>query len=159
MSRHRGVPLLFLAAILTAAGSAGGCGSEGTYGGATATPLPLSSCDDNLGIICVVTFGIQPPDKMLVAIHVALGGLKEIRTEIEYNGARTEYPCSSSPEFPGNFYCTGPQIPLGSRIRINVFTPATKATLASGEFTVTALAMPTVPLGTLPPPGTAYPNQ
>lgn len=153
--RQAALPLLLLALLI--AGSA--CGPSTANRGPAPTPLPLARCDDSLGIICVVTFGVEPPSQMLVAIHVALGGFKELRTEIVYNGTRTDYTCRSSAEFPGNFYCTGPQIPLGSRIRVDVFTAGTKIILASGEFTVTALAMPTVPVGTLPPPGTAYPNQ
>lgn len=152
--RPAALPLVLL--VLVIAGTA--CRPPAAHPEPAPTPLPLARCDDNSGIICLVTFGVEPPNEMLVAIHVALGGFKEIRTEIVYDGSRADYPCRSSAEFPGNFHCTGPQVPLGSRIRVEVFTAGTRIILAAGEFTLTAFAMPTVPVGTLPPPGTAYPN-
>jgi hypothetical protein len=122
------------------------------------TPLALSRCDVSSGIVCVVTFGVEPPDKMLVAILVPLGGFQEIHVDVGYRGTKTAYPCQTSVGFPRNFNCTGPSIPLGSTIRIDVLTGKGVTLLASGEFVLTALALPTVGVVTLPAPGTAYPN-
>jgi len=95
---------------------------------------------------------------MLIAIRLALGGLDEVEAVVESNGQKRTYVCHASAELPRDFYCTGPQIPLGSRVRIEIFTPPSKTTLASGDFVLTAFALPTVPIGGLEAAGTAYPN-
>jgi hypothetical protein len=110
------------------------------------------------GIVCIVTFGVEPPDNMLIAIRAPLGGFQELRLTVERNGAQTAYPCQASADFPNEFSCTGPIIPLGSTLRINVLAGPAGTLLASGEFRLTAMALPTVAVGTPPALGTAYPN-
>jgi hypothetical protein len=110
------------------------------------------------GILCVVTFGLEPPDKMTIAILVPLGGFREIQVHVESNGARTAYDCRAAADSPRNFSCTGPGIPLGSTMRIDVSAGTAGTLIASGDFVLTALAVPTVALGTPPSLGTAYPN-
>lgn len=126
--------------------------------GPAPTPLALSRCDVSSGIVCVVTFGTAPPDKMLIAILVPLGGFTEIDVDVGYKGTKTAYPCEASAAFPHNFNCTGPSIPLGSTVRIDVLAGKGETVLASGDFVLTALALPTLLVGGPPPAGTAYPN-
>ena len=160
MARSReALRILVVGGIVVAA--AGACAPSRLFGsriGPTPTPLALSRCDVNAGIVCVVTFGIEPPDKMLIAILVPLGGFQEIHVDVEYKGTKSAYPCDASAAFPRNFNCTGPSIPLGSTLRIDVLTGKPEIVLASGDFVLTALALPTIGAGTLPAPGTAYPN-
>jgi hypothetical protein len=151
--------IILVSAIVVAA--AGACALPALLRsgiGPAATPLPLSRCDVSSGIVCVVSFGMQPPDKMLIAILVPLGGFQEIYVDVEYKGTKMAYLCHGSADFPGNFDCTGPSIPLGSTIRVDVLAGKGKTLLASGDFLLTALALPTVTVGTPPSPGTAYPN-
>jgi hypothetical protein len=124
----------------------------------TPTPLALSRCDVDSGILCVVTFGMEPPDRMKIAILVPLGGIQEIHVYVESNGARTPYACHAAAASPRSFSCIGPSIPLGSTIRIDVSAGTAGTVVASGDFVLTALALPTVALGTPPSPGNAYPN-
>ena len=124
----------------------------------TPTPLALSRCDVDSGILCVVTFGMQPPDMMTIAILAPLGGLQEIQVHVESDGARTAYACHAAVDSPRNFSCTGPSIPLGSTIRIEVSAGTGRTVVASGNFVLTALALPTAASGTPPSPANAYPN-
>ncbi len=77
---------------------------------------------------------------------------------VEYNGSVSAYTCRPSAEFQRTFYCIGPAIPLGSTVRILISTGAREIPVASGEFVLTAFALPTVSVGELPVVATAYPN-
>jgi len=124
----------------------------------TATPLALSRCAEASGILCVATFGIMPPDQMLVAVTAPVGGLSDIQLRVTHQGATSVFPCTASVDFPDSFNCTGPQVQLGSTIRIEVIVVGTDVVLASGDFFLAGFAVPTVQLQTPPPPGRAYPN-
>ena len=133
------------------------CSPRGSGVEPTATPLALSRCAKAPGILCIATFGMMPPDRMLVAVSTPVGGLSDLRLRVSYQGSVTAFPCTPSGDFPNSFDCTGPQIPLGSTIRIDVLTEGVDTVLASGEFFLAGFAVPTMELET-PPPGTAYPN-
>ena len=124
----------------------------------TATPLPLSRCADASGILCIATFGIMPQDQMLVEVTAPVGGFSSIQLRVTHLGVTSVFPCVASADFPNSFNCTGPQIPLGSSIRIEVLAAGAKAVLASGDFFLAGFGIPTVQLETPPPLGTAYPN-
>jgi hypothetical protein len=109
-------------------------------------------------VLCIITFGIEPPDQMLIGVLLPLGGLEDIRVDVEYDGNTTAYTCRPSAEFQRTFYCTGPQIPLGSTVRIQISIGNRMVPVASGEFVLTAFALPTVSVGVPPVVATAYPN-
>jgi len=153
------VRILVLAGLLV--GAAGACAFPPVLRTANPfapTPLALSRCDVDSGILCVVTFGMEPPARMTIAILAPLGGLREIQVHVESNGARTAYACHAAADSPRSFSCTGPSLPLGSTMRIEVSAGTAGTVVASGDFVLTALALPTVALGTPPSPGNAYPN-
>jgi hypothetical protein len=120
--------------------------------GAEPTAIPLARCSADPTLVCVVTFGISPPDEMLVAILLPFGGFTNIRMTLEYDGQQVPYSCSSLPGFPERFSCTGPQVPLGSAVRLTIRTGAANTLLARGEFVVAGLALPTVARGGTPLP-------
>jgi hypothetical protein len=125
----------------------------------TATPLALSRCADASGILCIGTFGMMPQDQMLVEVTAPVGGFTGIQLRVTHLGVTSVFPCVASPDFPNSFNCTGPQIPLGSSIRIEVLAAGADAVVASGDFFLAGFGIPTVQLETPPPPGTAYPNK
>jgi hypothetical protein len=124
----------------------------------TATPLALARCAEASGILCVATFGIMPPDKMLVAVTAPVGGLSDIQLRVTHRGVTSVFACTASEDFPNSFNCTGPQAQLGSTIHIDVMVIGADVVLAGGDFFLSGFAVPTVQLQTPPPPGAAYPT-
>jgi hypothetical protein len=126
--------------------------------GPTATPLALSRCAEASGILCIATFGMMPQDQMLIAVTAPVGGLSDIRLKVTHLGIISDFSCVASSDFPDSFNCTGPQVPLGSSIRVQVIAVGTDVILAGGDFFLAGFAVPTVQLETPAPTGTAYPN-
>lgn len=142
-------------------------------------PIELRRCDDVQDVLCLVTFGIEPPDKMLILLLTVPGLPEELAMTVTRNDERISFGCITTEDSPTIVYCTGPQIPLGTTVLIEVTAVEERVLLASGEFTLTAFALPTVqaggvelptpgailtprgtrtPLAGTPLPGTAYPN-
>lgn len=119
---------------------------------ATPTVIPLGRCNADPTLICVITFGLAPPDQMLVAVLLPFGGFSDIVMTVEHDGQQLAYPCSALPGFPDRFTCTGPQVPLGAAVRLSVRTGSDKTLLARGDFVVAGLALPTLALGGTPLP-------
>ena len=101
----------------------------------------------------------MPQHQMLVEVTAPVGGFSSIQLRVTHLGVTSAFPCVASPDFPNSFNCTGPQIPLGSSIRIEVLAAEADAVVASGDFFLAGFGIPTVQLQTPPPPGTAYPNK
>jgi hypothetical protein len=143
-------------------------------------PIELRRCDDVQDVLCLITFGLEPPDEMLILLLTVPGLPEELALAVTRNDEKISFACVTTAQSPTVVYCTGPQIPLGTTVLIEVFAVEEKVLLASGEFTLTAFALPTVqaggvelptpgallnPQGTRTPlprgtlfPGTAYPN-
>jgi len=136
--------------------------------------IMLRRCDEARDVLCVLTFGFEPPDRMIIVLLTSSG----LPTDLEAVVMRADegpatYACMASAADASLLACSGPMVPLGSRVLIEVRSPAAKALLASGEFVLNAFAMstpadglvlPTITL-TIPPqaartstPGSAYPN-
>jgi len=138
------VIVLVLSALLIAACS----GWPFRLFGPGATPQPviiLGRCDEGQDVLCLVTFGLEPPDQMLIVLLASPGLPPELEAEVTHAGTALPYPCKSTDESPTIIYCTGPQIPLGSSIGIGIYAAAERTLLASGEFVLTAFALPTLP--------------
>ena len=131
---------------------------QGASPDSTATPLALARCAEASGILCVATFGIMPQHQMLIAVTAPVGGLSDIRLRVMHLGSASDFSCVTSPDFPDSFNCTGPQVPLGSTIKIEVLIAGADAVVASGDFFLAGFGIPTVQLEPPPPLGTAYPN-
>lgn len=141
------------------------------------TPQPvivLSRCDEVQDVLCLVTFGLEPPDQMLIVLLASPGFPAELEAEITHGGSTLSYPCEPASQSETLIYCIGSRIPLGSSLQIQIYTTEERILLASGEFVLTALVLPTAPANgvALPTPdllmtarptrtpilGTAYPN-
>lgn len=137
-------------------------------------PIDLKRCDEVQDVLCIVTFGIEPPDEMLILLLTVPGLPDGLEVVVTRNDEKLLYACMTTAESPAAVYCTGPQVPLGTTVLIQVFAYEEQVLLASGEFTLTAFALQTVPadgqgLPTPPPltaratrttgPGTASPTR
>jgi len=137
-------------------------------------PIVLSRCNADLTVLCLATFGIEPPDQLLIVLQGSLGLPDDLEMRVTHAGREFSFSCEPAELSPTTFYCTGPQVPLGSSIGIEVSATQTSTLLARGEFVLAGLALPTVSVGGVPSPtplptmtarptrtpipGTAYPN-
>lgn len=135
---------------------------------ATKTPQPviaLVRCDEAADVLCLVTFGLEPPDRMVVVLLGSPGLPPDLEAVVVHERSSVAFPCEFTDVASSVIYCTGPQLPLGSTILIQIYTVAERILLASGEFVLTALALPTPPVGegvalpTLPASMTARPTR
>jgi hypothetical protein len=147
------------------------------FTGIATTPRPaivLSRCDEVRDVLCLATFGVEPPDQMVIVLLASPGLPEKLEARVTFRGSMSTYPCTFAYGSPAVVSCTGPQAPLGSSLRIQIFVADKQVLLADGEFTLTALVMPTMPENGVEVPtpsplmtgrptrtpilGTAYPN-
>ncbi|MFH1184989.1 MAG: hypothetical protein V1755_08110, partial [Chloroflexota bacterium] len=136
--------LLTAAALLMAACSVG---PFRLLTSSRATPKPalvLSRCDEVQDILCLLTFGIEPPGEMLIVLLASPGLPRGLEAVVTHKESTVSYPCEATDESTTVIYCIGPQIPLGSSLRIEVYATIERIHLAGGDFVLAALALPTV---------------
>ena len=108
--------------------------------------IALKRCDETQDVLCLITFGLEPPDQMILVLQGAPGLPEELEAVVTHNDIAVAYACKPTGASPSIIYCTGPQLPLGSRLHIEVLAVQEHILLASGDFVLNALALPTVPL-------------
>jgi hypothetical protein len=127
----------------------------------------LARCLPTSTEMCLVSFGVQEPDRMLVSLSVPAGSSEAFSLRVTYKDKSTVFPCVAASSFQSTVYCTGSQVPLGSTITIEALAAKGGGVLYAGDFVLNALALPTVALdsGTAtttpkgsPTPGLGYPN-
>ena len=111
-----------------------------------APPIALARCDEVQDVFCLVSFGLEPPDQMVIVLLAFPGLPAELGALVTHDHGTLPYPCEAAKESPAVYYCTGPQLPLGSSIYIEVYVMEHRTLLASGKFVLNAFALPTVPL-------------
>ena len=142
-----------------------------------ATPVPpivLKWCDQASDLLCVLGFGLAPPDEMIIMLVARPGLPADLQASAAWNEADGSYPCEFANVDGTILSCQGPVIPLGSSVRVEVMVKDTKTLIASGNFVINGMALPTVAIGAQLPPtdiatitprstrtpnsGTPYPN-
>lgn len=121
-------------------------------------PLGLKRCDESATVLCVSTFGIEPPDQMLISLLVAPSLPGDLEIHMTQGEATRVYSCSSTEASETILSCLGPQQPLGSIVQIEVYASEGQMLLARGEFTLTAMALPTVVVGGQPAASSSLPT-
>lgn len=126
-------------------------------------PILLKRCDQAHDLLCVLTFGLEPPDQMFILLLASPGLPETLETVAVQGGSKFSYACAST-DAGSTLSCRGPLLPLGSHLRLEVYSRQPPALLAGGEFDLTALALPTMPAGgsalaTPPPSVTARPTR
>ena len=177
-ARKRRQQLSQLCALIIASLLLGGCQIGRlriTFPGrATETPpIVLEWCDEARDVLCVLSFGLEPPDEMVILLLASPGLPPDLEARAAWDGESAPYPCVATSVDETLFACTGPLIPLGTSVHIDVYTADGQTRLASGDFVLKALALPTVGAGVDAPPtapfiltprptrtpgGTPYPN-
>jgi len=147
--QSRGSPgrwLLGAVILLTAACSYSPFRFWAAYQATPQPAIPLERCDDYRDALCLVTFGLEPPAEMSIVLLTTAGLPAELELVVAHGADRQSYVCDAREEADTVLTCRGPQISLGTTVRIDVYTAEERVLLASGEFVLTAFALPTVPL-------------
>lgn len=146
----RGRSYFAVLALMALAATACSLGPLQLLSRGNATPQPeiaLRRCDEAVDVLCILSFGIEPPDQMIVVLLTSPGLPEDLEVVVTRSDKPATYNCEPTAGNASVLACTGPALPLGSRVLIAVRSPAAKVLLASGEFVLTAFAMPTVSEG------------
>jgi hypothetical protein len=120
----------------------------------------ITLCDDDASGLCVVSFGADNRNQMVINFKLPRIKYPIFYLQVEYGGIRETYPCQVVEAVPTSVYCSGPRTPLGQAIHIKAFRVDGDTLLAEGDFVVSAIALPTLPVPetvTLTPEATLTP--
>ncbi len=110
----------------------------------TQVPIQLDRCSSYPAALCLQSFGLSQ-NQLLITFYFPAAGSSEFLLKVWQGDAATIYPCTTTDAAPSTIYCTGPLIDLGTAIKIDLFTKTGTTPLAEGDFTLTDLALPTLP--------------
>jgi hypothetical protein len=152
-------------------------GSAKTAG--TQEPVLMDRCAASQAVPCLDSFGLDR-DQLLITFMMPAANATDFHLNVRQGNLTVRYPCNVVENSSTSIYCTGPQIPLGTAIEIELYTQNGKLPLARGTFTINGIGLPnpgtaasalpalTLPASTAlpsttsplktPVPGTAYPN-
>jgi hypothetical protein len=81
---------------------------------------------------------------MLINLFVPTEVPNNLSVAVKYKDSTSAYSCATVPSPRTFVYCTGEQLPLGATISIEVRARQGTVVLASGDFVLNALELPTV---------------
>src|SRR5512134_1382694 len=134
------------AVFLVACAAAIVLGARGLRPQETPTPAvvaELSMCDANAYGLCVVSFGADALNRMVINFKLPRRRFPPFYARVTHGGTTTKYECQVVPDVPTSAYCTGPRTPLGDAIDIKIHATADDRLLAAGTLVVAAIALPT----------------
>jgi hypothetical protein len=138
-----GLVLLFAIAIFFTSREQKASGNE--------TPTPgkvrvITLCDEDASGLCVVSFGADNRNQMVINFKLPRIKYPLFYVQVEYGEIRETYPCQVVEAVPTSVYCSGPRTPLGQAIHIKALRVDGDTLLAEGDFVVSAIALPTLPV-------------
>ncbi len=104
----------------------------------------LSTCDSEPSALCIVSFGIDRGNRMLVNMLSPDPSLPSFYLKVQHGETSSRYECRASKNVPTGNYCTGEGVPLGNTVNIEVYSSDKDILLARGTFVIAALALPTL---------------
>ena len=127
----------------------------------------LTLCDVDASELCVVTFGTDILDNMIINFQLPDADYPLFYVKASNRGNVNAYPCEVVTAVPTSVYCSGARTPLGEYIDMKVYATKGDVLIARGKFSVSALVRatsidfggtPTTPGASTPTPGIATPN-
>lgn len=103
----------------------------------------LTSCEVNREPLCIVSFGADLNDRMLINFLVPERAFPLFYVTVLHGQAAARFDCRVVENFPESVYCSGPRTPLGEAIVIEVYSVDEQSLLARGTFILSAIALPT----------------
>ncbi len=128
---------------------------------ATSQAIPeIPYCDTDSSVLCVISFGIDTKDQLLVNFYKPKTSIPDFYLKIRHDEIEDMYKCRAVKEFPSYIYCAGKQISLEEQIDIEVYSTDDNTLIAKGTFVISALAVatPVIVSATAGTPGTSQPT-
>lgn len=117
----------------------------------------LAYCTDEQVKPCVVSFGIDVNNQLLVNLLLPDLTYPSILLKITSDERTTSYECQRIATAQNNAYCIGENIPPGAVVHMMLISTRNDTILAEGDLTILGLSFPTlevstaIPLPTVPP--------
>lgn len=110
----------------------------------------LTLCDVSDTYLCVVSFGTDSADNMIVNFQLPYEGYPLFYIHGANKSMDNLYSCKVAEDTPTMVHCTGARTPLGEAINIDVFSADSDALMAKGTIIVSAMIVitPVIPTPT-----------
>lgn len=116
----------------------------------------LAYCTEEQIKPCVVSFGLDADDNMLINFLLPNLSFPEFYLQVVRGDVRISYQCQRITGSLNNAYCIGAKLPPGESLHLILISRKNDAILAQGSLTILGLAFPTLDIVT-PTPGTPSP--
>jgi protein-disulfide isomerase len=103
----------------------------------------LTLCDEDASDLCVVAFGANPLNLMVINFHLPDADYAAFYLKAANRGDVNMYSCEVSKAASTSVYCTGVRTPLGETIDVEVYSTADDELIARGTFLVSVVARST----------------
>ena len=101
----------------------------------------VTLCDVNASGLCVVSFGKDGADGMVITFQLPSADYPEFYITGSNKGVENSYPCQVDRKTSRTVYCTGVSTPLGETIEIGVFAVDGSTLIASGDIMISSMAL------------------
>ena len=106
--------------------------------------LDLAYCNDDQIKPCVVSFGLDVDNNMLVNILLPDLTFPGFYLEIAHSEVSVSYTCRRITAAPNDAYCIGEKLPPGESLHIMLISTRDDVLLAQGDLSIIGLAFPTL---------------
>ncbi|MBK8781570.1 MAG: hypothetical protein IPO22_07135 [Anaerolineales bacterium] len=101
--------------------------------------LKISYCGAEPEELCVLSFGRDVDENMVVNIFVPDRKFPDFYLKIKRTAGESVYECEKDKEVPTNVYCYGDMVNLQERMEISLFAREDERLIAAGDFTLKAI--------------------
>ena len=116
--------------------------------------LGLAYCGDEQVKPCVVSFGIDADDNMLVNLLLPDASFPDFHLKIVRGESETSYQCQRLSTGRNNAYCIGEKMPPGEVLHLMLISSVNEILLAEGDLTIIGLAFSEPEIAVPTPTGT-----
>jgi len=106
-------------------------------------PLGITYCDIDPSDICLVGFGLDIDDRLLILFRADDRFFADIYIRADGPEGEILFECQQSENFPENVYCLGETYPEGELIKLNIYAKGNDKLIALGVFGVRYVTLPT----------------
>lgn len=115
-----------------------------TRSGPNAPVSELAYCNDGQAKPCVVSFGTDADDNMLVNFLLPDLTFPNFYLKITRSQGESLYDCQRIKQAVNNAYCTGEKVPPGEPLHLQLISTKDETLLAEGDLSIIGLAYPTL---------------
>jgi len=132
-------------------------------------PLGVTYCDIDPSDMCLVGFGLDIDDRLLILFRADDRFYADIYIRADGPEGEMIFECQQSENFPENVYCLGDKYSDGDLIKLYIYAKGNDKLIALGVFDVRYVTLPIrdvtfaadgtpTPSSGPPSPATSYPN-